>query len=70
MFPKRRFSDIVEGVTSKTFLLTPFAGLIPSFLCMTSALNIYVTQFTIYKYLMDSITNCTFYYIAFLKTNT
>ena len=54
---KKAFSDILEGVTSKTFSLAPFADLIPSFFCMTSAFNILAVQLTIYKYLVESVTN-------------
>ena len=44
---KKTFSDILEGVTSKTFSLPPLVGFMPSFFCMTSALNILVIQFTV-----------------------
>ena len=44
---KKAFSNILEGVTSKTFLLAPLANLIPSFFCLTGALNILAMQFTI-----------------------
>ena len=44
---RKVLSDILEGVISETFLLTPLVGLIPSFFCMTSAFNILVVQFTI-----------------------
>ena len=43
----KAFSDILEGVTSKTSSLSPLAGLMPPFFCMTSALNILDKQFTI-----------------------
>ena len=44
---KKAFSDILEGVISKTFSLAPLVNLIPSFFSMTSAFNILVVQFTI-----------------------
>ena len=44
---KKTFSDILEGVTSKTFSLAPFASLLPFFFCMTTALTILVMQFAI-----------------------
>ena len=44
---KKAFSNILDGVTSKTFLLTPLAKLIPSFFCLTGARNILAMQFTI-----------------------
>ena len=44
---KKAFSDLLEGVISKNCSLALLAGLIPSFFCMTSALNILVIQFII-----------------------
>ena len=67
---KKAFSDILEGVTSKNFSLAAFAGLIPSCICMTSALNILVMQFTFYKYLEENVTSCTFLLYCISEKNT
>ena len=67
---KKLFSDILGGMTSKAFSLAALAGLIPSYFCMTSALNIIVVQFTFCKYLQENVTSCTFCYIVSLKRNT
>ena len=50
------FSDILEGVTSKTLSLAALAGLRPGFY-MASALNILVIQFTFYRYLLENVTS-------------
>ena len=51
---KKVCSDALEDVTSEIFSLASLAGFIPSFFCMTSALNILVMQF--YKYLEENVT--------------
>ena len=47
------FSDILEGVTLS---LAALAGLRPGFY-MTSALNILVMQFKLYRYLLENVTS-------------
>ena len=67
----KAFSDVLENVTSKNFSFAPLACLIPSFLCVTSALNFLVMQFTILQVSTEkNVANCAFYHNVSPKRNT